>query len=1008
MPILTALAAVDAAHPLARKLLVAPDINWGRETVFALARKLRGIVGWEVTTLLGLAEELAFTELAHRGLRRATDVELTMLVDRAIADVCRSGSVAGGFAQLAVGLGFRRAVKDAVLTLRTAGVSSATVQSSVERNTPAWDTASVLSGYEARLEQSGLVDPAGLLRLALERFEEEAPFVLGDHTLLAAELSPRGLGRELMARLVQSGASVLRPPVARDMPAPARTGATELDLFVAASPTAEILEVLRRVVQEGRAWDEVEIVATDRDTYGIALDAICQREEIQCTLLEGVPLARTRVGRSAQRWLDWLSDGLPADLVREALEAGDLSTAATDGEVAASSVDFFRSLSIGWGRARYEQACQRLREEYHVARARQRDDEDDAEFAERLAGYRRDSAELLLLLERLLELTPPVPEHGSHREVLSSCPRLARTLNALLALLPLRTDADHRTAARLRERLVELEQGDDVELGFALAMAELKDGLGDLRAWTDASPLEHPRVSCGGAIHLTDIEHGGTTGRRRVFVVGLDADRTAGARLQDPILPDTARRLIAREELPSTADRREERSWQLAAMLARVEGNVTLSLALAGTGGGDTVSPAHVVLELFRQQEDDATLGYKQLHAALGEPHSAVPRDGLALDPRGIWLSAIAGGTTDYRDGERLVRSAWPSLDAGLMALSARSQPTLSPWHGLIPAAAGRLDPRASRTPISPTSLESLSSCPLAWFYHYGMGLKPPDDPEYDTERWLTALDRGSLLHKVYEELARAYVGRQQDLLDDTARSRALAITDALLADFRGQIPPPSSAVYETEAAEIRASALAFLEAERRNARERRTTWAEFEMRFGHAREVRFPLGDGSIPVMGFIDRVDRGPDDRLVVIDYKTGSPARFEEDKRSGPFHGGRHLQPAIYAAAAGELLGAEVARFEYRFPTVRGENRVVAYDDGAFGVAQGIVAGLMRHVERGEFIPTTDAHDCAFCDYAPICRARTDQYHNTTSPRAAWAAAHAESLEPYRDMLQRRSGA
>jgi CRISPR/Cas system-associated exonuclease Cas4 (RecB family) len=159
--------------------------------------------------------------------------------------------------------------------------------------------------------------------------------------------------------------------------------------------------------------------------------------------------------------------------------------------------------------------------------------------------------------------------------------------------------------------------------------------------------------------------------------------------------------------------------------------------------------------------------------------------------------------------------------------------------------------------------------------------------------------------------------------------------------------------------------------------------------------------------VRGFIDRVDRTRDGQLVVIDYKTGKADRFQKDKRTGPFAGGRQLQPAIYAVAAEQELGGDVARFEYRFPTQRGENHDVRYDGTELAAATGIVAGLMHYVERGTFPPTTEAHDCTYCDYAPVCRVSLDD-RKTHSPRAAWAEAHAESLMEYQGMLARRSPA
>jgi hypothetical protein len=107
-----------------------------------------------------------------------------------------------------------------------------------------------------------------------------------------------------------------------------------------------------------------------------------------------------------------------------------------------------------------------------------------------------------------------------------------------------------------------------------------------------------------------------------------------------------------------------------------------------------------------------------------------------------------------------------------------------------------------------------------------------------------------------------------------------------------------------------------------------------------------------------------------------------------------------------AAQHQLGADVARFEYRFPTLRGENRDVHYHADELAAAAGIVDGLMRYVEQGLFPPTNEAHDCTYCDYAPVCRASTDDHHKTSSPRAEWAGQHAESMDAFREMLARRS--
>jgi RecB family exonuclease len=156
------------------------------------------------------------------------------------------------------------------------------------------------------------------------------------------------------------------------------------------------------------------------------------------------------------------------------------------------------------------------------------------------------------------------------------------------------------------------------------------------------------------------------------------------------------------------------------------------------------------------------------------------------------------------------------------------------------------------------------------------------------------------------------------------------------------------------------------------------------------------------------VDRVDVLADGSLVVIDFKTGKPTSYEQKGEEGPFRGGRLLQAAVYAAAVEARRLGHVCRFEYRFPTPRGENRVVAYDPGEISAGRRLVTELLDHAARGEFVPTNDAHDCSYCDYQPVCRAARGPWNATTSPRAEWGATHGPAHEAYRSMIARRDPA
>jgi ATP-dependent helicase/nuclease subunit B len=133
------------------------------------------------------------------------------------------------------------------------------------------------------------------------------------------------------------------------------------------------------------------------------------------------------------------------------------------------------------------------------------------------------------------------------------------------------------------------------------------------------------------------------------------------------------------------------------------------------------------------------------------------------------------------------------------------------------------------------------------------------------------------------------------------------------------------------------------------------------------------------------VDRIDEDLHG-LRVVDYKTGTPRSYEG--RTGTFHGGRRLQHALYAVAAEALLGGQVAAGEYHFPTRRGENEVVQFDRLRLARIDELLERMLEGVAVGAFVPTDDADDCRFCDFAPACRVRSGTFGRVDSPLAAWS--------------------
>jgi hypothetical protein len=420
--LLSALGEATARHPHERKLLVGPDVNWGRELLVATARGTGGWIGWEATTLREIASELALVPLTTQGRRVAGDIELAALVNAAIDDAVARGRLSANAVGLAASLGFRTAMRDAVLELRAAGIAPELLLEQAAAGMPARDLAVVAAAYEAALDAGGVADTAAVFREALKAFDHEAPFTLAGPIYLAPGLALRGLPRALALRLLDAGAAILDGDVPAEVDPPgslldrraasregdahsplAWCGATtlppvgtpllgadavEADLFAAATPTDELREALRRAVAEGWRLDQVEIVTTDPDTHGVALDALTQRLGVGCTMLAGIPLARTRLGRALERWLAWLGDGLPADLMRQAIEAGELrAPVADDAQVGPTRLSReWRLLQVGWGGAGYEDALRTVRAQRAAPALAMRYDETAGEHEARVAA----------------------------------------------------------------------------------------------------------------------------------------------------------------------------------------------------------------------------------------------------------------------------------------------------------------------------------------------------------------------------------------------------------------------------------------------------------------------------------------------------------------------------------------------------------------------------------------------------------------------------------------------
>ena len=135
--------------------------------------------------------------------------------------------------------------------------------------------------------------------------------------------------------------------------------------------------------------------------------------------------------------------------------------------------------------------------------------------------------------------------------------------------------------------------------------------------------------------------------------------------------------------------------------------------------------------------------------------------------------------------------------------------------------------------------------------------------------------------------------------------------------------------------------------------------------------EEAFSIKIGETTVNGRMDRIDRGPGDSVVIVDYKTGKPQSEEDAEES--------LQLSIYALAAKQKWGYKPERMVFynlennlTVETRRTQEQLQEAADRVIEAA--------THIAEGRFEPNIDFH-CRFCPYRNLCPAMEKRAYQAT---------------------------
>ncbi|MFC1526612.1 PD-(D/E)XK nuclease family protein [Candidatus Latescibacterota bacterium] len=730
----------------------------------------------------------------------------------------------------------------------------------------------------------------------------------------------------------------------------------------------EVRGLLRELLNEGVALDQVELAYTDPLPYLSLIVDTVDGLELPAAFAAGIPAGLTRPGQALSFYYQWMAAGLDAGELAEACRAGILrfdGVAGVDPVPPHRLASLLRQARAGSGREAYDAAFERLREQPSPPDEGAGDGPSSTLLERAEAGV------------RALLACVPKAGHGLTLAALT-----AASVDFLNTFAPVRGERDRRAHESLVDRLGQLGRTLEVR-GQAPALARRLLEL--VEAHTADASVARP-----GSLYVVPLERAGYSGRPWLCVVGLDESRFPGGGSEDPLLLDDDRAALS-PALPLRRQRPGERVWHYLRAAGRCPDQVVVVAGILGLADGREPYPS----PLFEHARE-------QLAVVETPVYRPVPAPGEGLDEVEVALAhrQLAG----YGEG---VWQRFPWTAHGERAHQARQQDALTRFDGWVGDGHRELAVDAAGAIMSAGRLETLARCPYSYFLRHVLHARPLDEAVGDAGRWLSPQERGELLHQVYHEFM-VRLAATGDRPDPERHAPAMeeCVTTAVAA-FRQRVPPLHEAALRSEVRGLERAAGIFLRAEAEHL-QRRTDLrpCAFELDFGmgeggaSAAPVTVRLSERvSFRLRGRIDRVDAVDEGAYEIWDYKSGSTYGYQADDLLA---GGTVLQWALYAHALPHLLPGTVTGAGYFFAGERGRGERIWASPPSPEELSRILEPLLDLVAAGAFLHVRKSGDpCRFCDYRRVCASES-----LSATRAGDSIAASEHLRVFADQTQRLS--
>ncbi len=296
---------------------------------------------------------------------------------------------------------------------------------------------------------------------------------------------------------------------------------------------------------------------------------------------------------------------------------------------------------------------------------------------------------------------------------------------------------------------------------------------------------------------------------------------------------------------------------------------------------------------------------------------------------------------------------------------------------------------------FAPTTLEQYAKCPFRYFAAKVLELDPLKLPEPELE----PTEAGSLVHLILEKYhagapAAIPAAAHLDAAEERAR-RMGAAEDAAFAQWEAEGIKAEPAIWEITREQVRQAMRRYLRREMEIFNDDPYSVLAVEFKFGLKGGIPPVAMNGGAPLRlkGSVDRIDYLHQKRsLRIIDYKYSAkateynklvnPGNFFEKSFQVPIYlyaVMKEFAPALAPRPAGGYAAYLTLKREQKmtrragsaFDDCNGETLALLDAAPEFG---GKLRAVVARMENGEFSVTpVNGNECAFCDFARVCRYR-----------------------------------